>query len=35
MIKLNLTNGFFHVSLHPLAQTLMGVKCGKNFYKLK
>lgn len=35
MIKLDLTNGFFHVPLHESAQTLVGVKCGKNFYKLK
>jgi hypothetical protein len=35
MIKLDLTNGFFHIPLHSSAQTLMGIKCGKTYYKLK
>lgn len=35
LIKLYLTNGFFHILLHPSAQTLMGVKCGNSYYKLK
>jgi hypothetical protein len=34
MIKLDLSNGFFHIPLHPTASEQMGIKCGNKFYKL-
>ena len=34
MIKLDITNGFFHLRLHPTAQDIIGIKCGNQYYKL-
>ena len=34
LIKLDLTNGFFHVRLHEVASSLLGLRCGGQFYRL-
>ena len=32
MIKLDLTNGFFHIHLHPKTRGLFGIKCQNKYY---
>ena len=34
MIKLDLTNGFFHVNLHPKTCSLFGIKCKNKYYNI-
>ena len=35
MVKLNLTNGFFHISLHQKTRGLFGIKCKNKYYVIK
>ena len=35
MVKLDLTNGFFHIKLSDKASKLLGVKCGGKYYSLR
>ena len=34
MIKLDLTNGFFHINLHPKTCSLFGIKCKNKYYNI-
>ena len=35
MIKLDLTNGFFHIPLSHRGQSLIGIKCGSQYYSIQ
>ena len=34
MIKMDLTNGFFHINLHPKTCSLFGIKCKNKYYNI-
>ena len=35
MIKLDLTNGYFHIKLDPKTQSIFGIKCQNKYFSIK